>query len=381
MPEAIVQLTAKDFENAMDFANLVFSVHGPIDFPTLLPKLYKPTDAQMGCNYAIKRNGKIRAMIGLYPIELNMGGILLKGGGIGAVAVHPNDRGQGHMKRLMQHHLDAMRERGYHFSWLAGQRQRYRYFGYEMSGRVCSFHISKDNIRHAYQEKSFLQFEQISGADDPRLNSIKIWHDAFPIHVYRPRDIFWDVLQSWHHTTYAAMQDGEHVGYMNVDDSTGVVLEMGAQSGAIFTEMIPAWMQNQHHDFVRFEIPPIPGPLFSELSRVADMISVRSNGNWQILDWPRVIDAALKLKRKHIKLMDGEFCLGINGQETLSLVVDGPEAFCAGTSKTAAFTCDPLTAVRLLFGPHPPALSGIANHAVLNSWCPLPLYMPRQDEV
>jgi predicted acetyltransferase len=151
MSEPIVQLTANDFEDAMDFINLVFSVYFPIDFPQILPKLYKPSDEYMAHNFAIKRHGKIRAMIGVFPIELIIGGIPLKLAGIGNVSSHPNDRGQGHMKRLMQHCLHVMKAEKYDLSWLSGNRQRYNYFGYEVCGSTCVFHVTKENIQHSYE--------------------------------------------------------------------------------------------------------------------------------------------------------------------------------------------------------------------------------------
>ena len=55
---------SRDFEDAIDFMNLVFSAHGPIDFTQLLPALYQPTDEQMGWNWAVRENGRIRAVVG-----------------------------------------------------------------------------------------------------------------------------------------------------------------------------------------------------------------------------------------------------------------------------------------------------------------------------
>ncbi|SVE51359.1 uncharacterized protein METZ01_LOCUS504213, partial [marine metagenome] len=53
MSNAIIQLTANDFEESMDFLNLVFSAYSPHDFANMLPSVYRPTDELMGCNYAI----------------------------------------------------------------------------------------------------------------------------------------------------------------------------------------------------------------------------------------------------------------------------------------------------------------------------------------
>ena len=70
MSERIVQLTAADFEEAMDLLNYTFSYsHGPHDFPSLLPKLYRPTDEHMGCNYAIRRDGRLVAAVGVFSLR------------------------------------------------------------------------------------------------------------------------------------------------------------------------------------------------------------------------------------------------------------------------------------------------------------------------
>lgn len=381
MSDPIIQLTADDFEDAMDFINLVFSVHGPIHFQTLLPKLYKSTDEHMGWNYAIKRHGKIRALIGLYPMEFNIGGVALEGAGIGAVAVHPNDRGQGHMKRLMQHHLDKMKADGCHFSWLAGQRQRYNYFGYEVCGRLQTFLVSKSNIRHAYKDVRDIQFDVVNSPDDPRLQKIKQWHENSPIHITRPLDSLFDIFTSWRHKLYAAMFENELVGYIGADTDESVVLEMGGISDEWLTAMLPAWVNSQPHSAVTFETSSLPSALTFELSRISESQSIRSNGNWQIFDWSKVVDAALKLKNRTMLLPDGKFILNIKNYGTIELLVDGPEASCRKTTKTPDLSIESLAAHRLLFGPLSPVQSGLSKNPLLNSWCPLPLFLPRQDEV
>ena len=65
----VEQLTANDFEEAMDFMNLVFGAHGPHDFASLLPALYQPTDELMKCIWAIRESGRIVAIVGYHPLE------------------------------------------------------------------------------------------------------------------------------------------------------------------------------------------------------------------------------------------------------------------------------------------------------------------------
>ena len=69
MRERIVQLTATDFQEAVDLINYAFSYsHGPHDVLSLLPKVYQPTDQHMGCNHAIRRDGRLVAIAGVFPL-------------------------------------------------------------------------------------------------------------------------------------------------------------------------------------------------------------------------------------------------------------------------------------------------------------------------
>ena len=66
----------------------------------------------------------------------------------------------------------------------------------------------------------------------------------------------------------------------------------------------------------------------------------------------------------------------------LSVVTDG-EARCARTEEEPQVSCDPATCMRLLFGPLAPSqvIDLPQPAAMLESWCPLPLYWARQDGV
>jgi hypothetical protein len=192
----------------------------------------------------------------------------------------------------------------------------------------------------------------------------------------------WDIFQSWHNKVYVALdEDKSLIGYLCTDEKRGRVLECAAKDDDPIKQIIPAWFNFQNKDSIEFQRAPQPNAMTEELTRISDQSIIRASGNWQIFNWPRVVDAVLKLKHKYFRLIDGEFCLGIDGLGQIALVVDGSEARCTSTMKSPDFTCDARTALRLLFGPIPPALNSPITHPLLNSWCPLPLHLQRQDEV
>ena len=86
-------------EELIDFLNYVFGMNGADSgFYRLLPKLYKPENRPEDYNYVVLEDGKLRAAVGAYPIELEVAGHVLRGAGIGSVAVHPFHRRKGYME-------------------------------------------------------------------------------------------------------------------------------------------------------------------------------------------------------------------------------------------------------------------------------------------
>ena len=70
--EMIVRrLGAADYDEALDFLNMVYSMAGrPHDFLRALPRMWARDDAHMGKHIAVIRAGKIRSMLGVYPLPV-----------------------------------------------------------------------------------------------------------------------------------------------------------------------------------------------------------------------------------------------------------------------------------------------------------------------
>lgn len=69
----IVRLKSCDFEEAIDFLDFVFSkAYSPTHFRKMLPLCYQPTDEHMSHNFAIRENGKIRAIVGLFQLKFRL---------------------------------------------------------------------------------------------------------------------------------------------------------------------------------------------------------------------------------------------------------------------------------------------------------------------
>jgi predicted N-acetyltransferase YhbS len=384
MTERIIQLTANDFEEAMDFFNLIFSAYAPHDFESMLPHVYRPTEEQMGYNYAIKTGGRIRAIVGMVPITWEAGGVEIRVAGIGGVSTHPKWRSHGFMKALMNHCLGRMKEQGYHASWLGGQRQRYLYFGYERCGSMNVFTVNKTNVRHCFQGEANLHLDPLVADDADRIAKAKALHDARPVHCRRPLEDFHKYCVSWNCRPLVAMDvDGRMVGYLVVNKKGSAIAELVAETDDLAVRMVHAWLANRSEDSVTIDVHPLWAGLARKLGEICEDQRIVMSGNWRIFDWVTVADALMKMRRAIGPMAEGRVVVEIDGYGTIELSVDGEEAACIASDAAHDLHCSPPAAMRLLFGPLRPSLvlPVPERAAPLESWCPLPLGWCRQDGV
>ena len=383
MSTAISRLHAADFEEALDVLNLAFGKAPPRDFEAILPALYRRGEEQMNWNFALRERGRIRAIVGLFPLVCRWGGATLRVAGIGGVSCHPRTRGRGYMQQLMAHCVQAAPAAGFHLSWPGGQRQRYGYFGYEKCGVYYQLTLSQTNVRHALGPADFgIDFRPLGREDRTHLQGAIGLHDAQPFRAMRDPHRFYDLLLSWGHRPYVAhARDGRMIGYLIAHADRTCVTELCAvHEGEPELDVAAAWVQR--YGDTRFELPPW-SRLLPKLARLCEGASAASSGNWQIFDWATTLDALLKARAALVPLMDGAVVVEIAGCGRVALEVRDMAAQCVRTEATPALQLDPLAAMRLLCGPLPPSLVVPlpAAAAPLEQWCPLPLFLSRQDAV
>ncbi len=376
------RLTAPDFDEAMDFLNLVFSMSArPHDFARMLPVLYRPTDEHMGCNRVVRANGRIRALVGVFPMTWSVGGATLRVAGIGGVAVHPAERGRGHMKALMTRAVEDIRAEGYPVSWLGGQRQRYQHFGYEIAGTGLQVSLNRRNLKDLPESPS-IDFERLDPTDTAAVHAAHGFQDRCPSHTVRNDAGFALRCVSWQHEPWVARTaKGRVLGYLVASPDGHFVAEAGAADDDTRFGLVCAWVQSHGHATV--ELSPYEPGLVSLFAALADGLTVRPCGNWLITDWPAVVNAMLRSLAAATALPDGHVVIEVAGSGRLALSVKNRAASCEPTKARADLTVPPLTATRLLFGPLRPSLVMPlpARAAILDAWCPLPLAWATQDGV
>ncbi|MDR2403260.1 MAG: GNAT family N-acetyltransferase [Spirochaetaceae bacterium] len=377
----------EDYGDVIDFGNYVFShAHIPHDFPLMLPKLYKREYFMDGIHYLAREDGRIRAVAGAYPLEMQVPGDVLPGRGIGMVSVHPYYRSRGFMKALINMALEDMRREGMVFSCLSGQRQRYEYFGYAPIGLAFRFECRAANINHTLgcQFKTGLSLRRVSGGDRALLDYLYAMHESKPVRILRRREKFFDIVSSWKSLALAIME-GQHIaGYLLYNPNKKCIHEITLEDSSRAAECIGLFLQagEGSRDGVTVEVQPWEREKIGAFSRFAESYSIRPAYSFAVFDYRRFILPFLKLKSSLRALPGGTFTLQIEGGPRLALGVSGGEVSAPETREPADLSLKPVEALGFLFSADYAAGSAvIGGNPFLQSLLPLPLSLEAADEV
>ena len=386
MDDEIIQLSASDFDEFIRFQNRSFRYPPDRGLDWLVPTMYRPTAWHMQCNYAMRRNGAFAAIVGLYPITWHLGARTLRIAGIGGVSTEPALRGTGLMSKMMIRIKQVIRDQGYPLSFLGGQRHRYRYFGWDRCGLSLKAHISPACVKHRFAAAPPVRIHlEPAGECSPLLSDIRALHDQQARHCDRSAEQFGAFLCQWgNHPIVAVGSDEEVAGYAILNrDETEVFELLGTDSDTIL-EILRALSARRGPDPLTLVADGLPYDLRLDIASFAEKLSTADSGNWQVFDWPVTISTLMSIRHEERPLAAGSVVIGIDGEASaFRLTVDRSGPRCAATNDEPDVRADGPAMVQLLFGPWPPTqVMTLSNEAsILEAWCPLPLAIPKQDEV
>lgn len=382
--EEIVRLTSADYEQAVDFLDLVFSqAKKPHHFEKMLPRLAMP-DA-MTHHFALKRDGRIRAMLGVYPLETTIDGERLLFSTTGNVATHWRETGKGYMSALLDRAMTELHEIGADASRLGGHRQRYNRYGFEMAGTSILMNLTAHNVQGAAFAP--LDFRPVAREDTETLALIRALHMRSAMAVDRGNDdSLYRVLTAWEAQPFAAFDEENcFAGYLAAAQGGGSLAELKAETPELAERMLFSWLKAHPENGLSLMLPPWETETIARLSRHCQSLSLNPASQFKIISWARLINALGRVKGRMRALTDGECVVDIPDEVRFILRVKGGAFSCDETALPADLTLDHLTATRLLFGPLPPEAVlpdlGGKSGAMLSALLPLPLSWNGQDRV
>ncbi len=387
----------EDFDELVDLANYVFSHSGGrVDFPSLLPKLYTKKYGTAGHHCIAREDGHIRAIVGAFPLPMEVAGEKLLVWGIGTVSVHPYHRSAGYMKALMQMAHEGAEAAGADFGCLGGQRQRYQYFGYDCCGQMFHFTLNKTNVRHRFgrDHAPSISFRRME-AGDPAMADCMAWFNRRPAHAVREPECFHDTVRSWDFTMWGMERDGKLIGYLSASKNAGEIHELVTDEPIDTASVLADWLTTRGIEEVSFEVPPHDQKAISSLSALCESMSLSTAHNMAVFNFPNTVRAFAKLKAGYEKLPDGTLVLAVEGKSPFSVTLCDGKVTVVETDEPVHLELPYMGALAFLFGP----FGGVASvalesvckagpagwtdteRALVKAWFPLPLFFEETDNV
>lgn len=140
--------TPREYPLFLKFLTRCYGFTDPRWFENDTRYFFGTQPSQLKTKWALKCGHRFAAHVGIFPFIAIINGRPLKVAGIGAVATDPDFRGQGLMKKLMDHIDNQMVQDGFDLSVLWGERGLYQQYGYERALYLDQFTFLKRQLKY-----------------------------------------------------------------------------------------------------------------------------------------------------------------------------------------------------------------------------------------
>lgn len=362
----------------IDFINYVFSQNSvPHDFKTLIPKVYADGRGYDDIHAIVLDDGRVKGVVGQYPVHASFGGAPLEIGYIGSVSTHPYARGCGYMIKMMEMQAEHAKETGIDIMMLGGQRQRYEYYGYSPVGCEYVYRVNAANVRHALKtvDASSMSWKRFADAAEAEIDDAYRLYQQQPITGVRSREDFTLILRTWRTEPYLLLREAEVVGYMVVS-GTDSVSELIISDASLVPALVKGWFAANELKRMSFTVPAIDTALNRVLATFAEGYQMANCTQARIVNLANVLRACLTLKMRTGAISDGEIILQMDDEvPVLARVKDG-QLTVQETDAAPDLHLPRLEMQQLLFASNRFAAPDVACPV---DWFPLPLFLYGAD--
>lgn len=363
----------------LDFSNMVFAMApGPIDFKEMYPAIYGRKGFSNLHIIAKDVNNRLVSSIAVKPIKLRLGKEeSLSAGYLGTVATHPQERGKGYMKQLMQMSVERAKNEAMDLLILGGQRQRYNHYGFERCAPVLTFCLQVENLREL-PAKETLDFVPLKDADVKQMDAIYDAYCALDMLAERKREDFTDIMRTENGQCYMLMSRGNVRGYVYAQGNH--IYEYASIGGPKWEELVCSWQHFKGCKSFNIVVPTHQKKAVAVLGAVSESWSLHDTMMVRVLRWQTVLQKLMSFKARFQQMNDGEAVVEVNGEAKLRLYVKNNEPHVDELSMHSKdyprIIMTPQQAIRRFLSP-----IGVLQESEdsLYGWFPLMLSIPKTD--
>lgn len=360
----------------------------PMHFDLEQPKMWIEDDLHMERHIAVFEDGKMAAVVGVYPLRTVIGGEEFLFFTTGNVATLPQYEGKGYFSKIFPLAIEEAKRQGAIGARLGGARQRYARYGFEVCGPAYEFILTEHNAKYACKEGEAFTLEEISREDAEALAYCHALMEKKPMFVRRDtdenyRDMYLAMCSKEAHP-YLIKKNGQAIGYICAKEGLGTIYEFSMENEEEILGAALAAAKASKNGQTHITVSPLMPRAIAALQSAAQEVALVHPSRFNIFCFERLVNRLLRMAAELSPLPFFDFCLKVEGGETLLLHSGEDGFYCKKTEKCPDLTLSHLEASRLLFGLNNrdllvslPADLQVALRAVL----PLPLTWCTNDFV
>lgn len=378
--------TPKDYPAFLKFLSQCYGFPDPKWFENDTEVFFGAQAPKLKTKWALKIGGRFAAHIGVFPFTALVEGRPLKVAGIGAVATHPDFRGQGLMKRLMDHVERQIEKDGYDLCILWGERALYSPYGYERGLFTDQFTFLKRNLKY------FAVPRGLRPAGPGDLPSLRKLHNHHRFRIEKGPAYFSSVIRRFRQglpeSAWVLEEKGKLPAYAIFGKHPGGNLE-AAEWGGAAEDVACLWasvLQRHPAEFLTASLYPGCGLYDWALENCFNQVRTTQSCMLKPLNLSRILRAfepQLKERYRNSGLKARKtFNLQVENDQTVGIKLGTGLKVGPPVSKGVSIALSDSEAVRILFGVGRPStmIPGLPQEAhLLDGLFPLQWYWWRSD--
>lgn len=365
----------------LNFFDENFERRGEMSFVNFLPPMWHRDDLTLSKNFGIKKDGKIIAAMGVYPLQVNISDEKLKFATTGNIAVDSQYRNMGLMRQLMDFAFDELKKQNIDCARLGGDRLRYIRYGYDYVGQTYNYILTSKNLASLKNLQKYI-FTEVKSDDNKELDFIKKIIESKPFYVDRGNnENLFKVMTEFYGKLYLAKgESDEFVGAISVSADKKQIFDICAENGKTEFDIICSYLSEFNIDSVSFSSPVWNIELNRKAGNICEKTFVDYATQCKILNWEKFINASIKLNNSFKKVPKGNIVIEIKNYGKIEICESG----CKKSDKCSDISLDHSTAKRFIFGiSHSINVCDIPEEKknFVNSLFPLPFWWNYLDKV
>ncbi|HHV97997.1 MAG TPA: GNAT family N-acetyltransferase [Clostridiaceae bacterium] len=250
-------------------------------------------------NLIVKHSGEIIGCIGIFPFEIetviNNKRLVLSVGGVGSVFTAEKYRKQGIMSFMLIQAIDKMKEDGYDISWLAGDRQRYRNYGWDFAGRQYKYVIRLRDIERYFPQD--LNIDTAKPAEHD-LHIIENLYSRYKSKVIRNRTVWKEHFKREKLSWVMGETDGKYAYMAYYKEKPGLIHEIQGDTIAVVS-LMKKHMKDNNISFMEIICPCEESILAGLLNNISSNYSIVHNYQIRIVNEEKLWNKLLPVIRSN----------------------------------------------------------------------------------